>query len=129
MGPPSHLGIDKGAAGTRANTGNVRVVINQSCGINLVKGAFDQVCSAGPNTIMQLLRLMIKGATDEVNQAHKSFEFRVSGFRFQVSRFVGMSELPYASIKSQDHTKASEDQSAKRPKTSRFVTSEHELVP
>ena len=84
MGPPSHFGIDKGAAGTRANTGNVRVVINQSRRINVVKGAFDQVCRAGPNMIVQLLRLMIKSAADEVNEAHESFGIRVPGFEFGV---------------------------------------------
>lgn len=88
VGPRAHPGIDKRAAGTRANPSNVSVVINQSLGINIVKGPFDQFCSAGPDTIVQLLGLVIESATNEVNKTHGKFrvagsEFRVSGSEFR----------------------------------------------
>lgn len=87
MGPTPHLGINERATGTRANAGDVRVMVNEARRIDVVECAFDQILRPNADTIGQLFRMMFEGAADKVNQTHKeSFEFRVSSFEFGAPR-------------------------------------------
>ena len=50
VGPASHFGIDEGAAGTRADAGDMSVVIDKARRIDVVESAFDQILRLNTDT-------------------------------------------------------------------------------
>src|SRR2546428_11795719 len=71
MPPGAHLRIDKGAVGPIADSRNVRVIVKESGGIDVVEGVLDEIGSLRADVVLLCFRLMSKGAGDVMNEAHR----------------------------------------------------------
>ena len=71
MPPGAHLRIDKGAVGPIADSRNVRVIVKESGGIDVVEGVLDEIGSLRTDVVLLCFRLMSKGAGDVMNEAHR----------------------------------------------------------
>ncbi len=71
MPPGTHLRIHKGAVGPIADPRDVRVIVKELRGIDIVEGALYEIASLSADVVLQFFRLMSKGAGDVMNEAHR----------------------------------------------------------
>src|SRR2546422_6996417 len=71
MSPGAHLRIDKSAVGPIADSRDVRVIVEESGGIDIVEGALDEIGSLRADVVLLFFRLMSKGAGYVMNEAHR----------------------------------------------------------
>jgi hypothetical protein len=62
--------MDKRAAAAFAQARDVRVIVNQPCGFDIVESALNQIGSLRADPALQFFRLMCKCPADMMNQAH-----------------------------------------------------------
>src|SRR6185437_10719882 len=70
MPPVQHLWIDESAAAVCAQAGDVRVVVDQSRGFDVVESPFDEITGSVTDLFDQLFRLMPESSADVMQQAH-----------------------------------------------------------
>src|SRR5437899_7188058 len=71
MSPGAHLRVNEGAVGPIAYSRDMRVIVEEPSGIDVVECALNYVRGLLADAALQFFALMCKGAGDVMNEAHR----------------------------------------------------------